>query len=103
MPAIKSSSSRRPKRAPASAARNGAGKQDFKVRDLSLAEYGRKAIEIAEHEMPGLMSIRRRHAAGRPLAGGRIALLCRQDLAIIPQRLLYKGRQRLRGGGCSKG
>jgi len=45
---------------PAIASSNGA--PDYKVKDLSLAEWGRKAIDIAEHEMPGLMSIRRKYA-----------------------------------------
>jgi adenosylhomocysteinase len=45
---------------------------DYKVRDISLAEYGRKEIDIAEQEMPGLMSIRKKYAAGKPLAGVRI-------------------------------
>ncbi len=45
---------------------------DFKVADLSLAEFGRKEIELAEHEMPGLMSIRREFADAQPLAGARI-------------------------------
>ncbi len=45
---------------------------DYKVADISLAEFGRKEIEIAEQEMPGLMSIRRKYAAGKPLAGVRI-------------------------------
>jgi adenosylhomocysteinase len=45
---------------------------DFKVADLSLADWGRKEIDIAEHEMPGLMSIRKKHAAARPLAGVRV-------------------------------
>ena len=49
----------------------GAG-HDFKVKDLSLAEYGRKAIDISEHEMPGLMAIRRKYAATKPLKGVRI-------------------------------
>jgi adenosylhomocysteinase len=46
--------------------------QDYKVADLSLADWGRKEITIAEQEMPGLMSIRRKYAADRPLAGVRI-------------------------------
>lgn len=46
--------------------------QDFKVADLSLADWGRKEIGIAEHEMPGLMSIRRKYAASKPLNGVRI-------------------------------
>src|ERR1700729_2010509 len=45
---------------------------DFKVADLSLAEWGRKEINIAEAEMPGLMSIRAKHAKAKPLAGVRI-------------------------------
>ena len=45
---------------------------DFKVRDLSLADWGRKEIEIAEQEMPGLMSIRKKYAAAQPLKGVRV-------------------------------
>ena len=44
----------------------------YKVADMSLAEWGRKEIAIAEQEMPGLMSIRTKYAAGKPLAGVRI-------------------------------
>ncbi|MFC5729593.1 MULTISPECIES: adenosylhomocysteinase [Nocardioides] len=46
---------------------------DYKVADLSLAEYGRKELSLAEHEMPGLMSLRERYGDSRPLAGARIA------------------------------
>jgi len=46
---------------------------DFKVADLSLADFGRKEIELAEHEMPGLMSIREEYAASQPLKGARIS------------------------------
>ena len=45
---------------------------DYKVADISLAEFGRKEIDIAEHEMPGLMSIRRKYSAEKPLQGVRI-------------------------------
>jgi len=45
---------------------------DFKVADLSLADYGRTEITIAEHEMPGLTAMRERYAASKPLAGARI-------------------------------
>jgi adenosylhomocysteinase len=45
---------------------------EYKVADIGLADWGRKEITIAEHEMPGLMSIRRKHAATKPLAGVRI-------------------------------
>jgi adenosylhomocysteinase len=46
---------------------------DFSVADLSLADWGRKEIAIAEHEMPGLMAIRKKYAATQPLKGARIA------------------------------
>jgi len=46
--------------------------EDFKVADLSLAEFGRKEIRLAEHEMPGLMSIRREFQDAQPLRGARI-------------------------------
>ncbi len=46
---------------------------DYRVKDLSLADYGRKEIELAEHEMPGLMAMRERYGASKPLAGARIA------------------------------
>jgi adenosylhomocysteinase len=45
---------------------------DYKVADISLAEWGRKEINVAEHEMPGLMAIRRKYAADKPLSGVRI-------------------------------
>src|SRR5258706_4034372 len=45
---------------------------DFNVKDLALADWGRKEIQIAEQEMPGLMSIREKYAPGKPLAGVRI-------------------------------
>ncbi|HET9860655.1 MAG TPA: adenosylhomocysteinase [Nocardioidaceae bacterium] len=46
---------------------------DFKVADLSLAEFGRAEIDLAEHEMPGLMAMRERYGASKPLAGAKIA------------------------------
>jgi len=45
----------------------------YKVKDISLAEWGRKEIELAEAEMPGLMSLRREFGASKPLKGARIA------------------------------
>jgi adenosylhomocysteinase len=45
---------------------------EYKVADLSLADWGRKEISIAEHEMPGLMAIRRKYASAKPLAGVRV-------------------------------
>jgi adenosylhomocysteinase len=48
-------------------------KQNYKVADLSLADWGRKEIQIAETEMPGLMEVRREYAGKKPLSGARIA------------------------------
>jgi adenosylhomocysteinase len=52
---------------------NGRHAEDFIVADVGLAEWGRKEIAIAEHEMPGLMAMRRKYAASQPLKGARIA------------------------------
>ena len=49
-----------------------AGREPFKVKDLSLAEFGRNEIRLAEHEMPGLMALRSRYAGKTPLAGAKI-------------------------------
>ena len=49
-----------------------AGREPYKVADLSLAEFGRKEMRLAEQEMPGLMSIRKEHAKAKPLAGTQI-------------------------------
>src|SRR6267154_3830511 len=49
-----------------------AGRPPYKVADLSLAEFGRKEMRLAEQEMPGLMSIRKEYAASKPLANTRI-------------------------------
>jgi len=50
----------------------GTQEQDFKVADLSLASFGRKEIQLAEHEMPGLMALRAEYGDAQPLAGARI-------------------------------
>src|SRR6186997_1223414 len=49
-----------------------AGREPYKVKDLSLAEFGRNEIRLAEHEMPGLMALRTRYAGQTPLAGAKI-------------------------------
>ncbi|THA44309.1 adenosylhomocysteinase [Streptomyces sp. A1136] len=68
---------------------------DFKVADLSLAEFGRKEITLAEHEMPGLMSIRREYAEARPLAGARItgSLHMTVQTAVLIETLVALGAQ----------
>ncbi len=54
------------------AAARAAGREPFKVRDLSLADWGRNEIRLAEHEMPGLMALRAEYKGKKPLAGARI-------------------------------
>src|SRR4029453_1910862 len=49
-----------------------AGREPYKVKDLSLAEFGRKELRLAEQGMPGLMALRERYKGKRPLAGARI-------------------------------
>ena len=49
-----------------------AAAQDFQVKDLTLADWGRKEINVAEHEMPGLVSLRKKYGAAKPLKGVRI-------------------------------
>jgi adenosylhomocysteinase len=98
---VKLSSSRRIKSLRAPAAKNG-NEGDFKVKDLSLAEYGRKAIDISEHEMPGLMSIRRKYAAAKPLQGVRItgSLHMTIETAILIESLAALGAS-VRWASCN--
>src|SRR5438128_7066008 len=49
-----------------------AGREPFKVKDLSLADFGRKEIRLAEQEMPGLLALRRQYGSQKPLAGARV-------------------------------
>src|SRR4051794_3059273 len=55
------------------AARRSAPQQDYVVKDIGLAEFGRKEIDIAETEMPGLMAVREEYGERQPLKGARIA------------------------------
>ncbi|MFJ6759311.1 adenosylhomocysteinase [Streptomyces sp. NPDC091273] len=68
---------------------------DFKVSDLSLADFGRKEITLAEHEMPGLMSIRKEYAPSRPLAGARItgSLHMTVQTAVLIETLVALGAE----------
>src|SRR5690242_2640698 len=69
--------------------------QDFKVADLSLAAFGRKEITLAEHEMPGLMAIRKEYAEQQPLAGARItgSLHMTVQTAVLIETLVALGAQ----------
>ncbi|MFI7660026.1 adenosylhomocysteinase [Micromonospora parva] len=75
---------------------------DFKVADLSLAAFGRKEIELAEHEMPGLMSIRREFASRQPLKGARItgSLHMTIQTAVLIETLVALGAQ-VRWASCN--
>jgi adenosylhomocysteinase len=75
---------------------------DYKVADMKLADWGRKEISIAEQEMPGLMSIRNKHAAGKPLAGVRItgSLHMTIQTAVLIETLVSLGAE-VRWASCN--
>jgi adenosylhomocysteinase len=81
---------------------NGAAKGDFKVRDLSLAEWGRKTIQVSEHEMPGLMAIRQKYGASKPLKDVRItgSLHMTIETAILIETLAELGAS-VRWASCN--
>ncbi len=75
---------------------------DFKVADLSLADFGRTEIQLAEHEMPGLMAMRERYGADKPLAGARIAgsLHMTIQTAVLIETLVALGAE-VRWASCN--
>ncbi|KIA63127.1 adenosylhomocysteinase [Nocardia vulneris] len=75
---------------------------DFKVADLALAEFGRKEIRLAEHEMPGLMALRREYAEVLPLQGARISgsLHMTVQTAVLIETLVALGAQ-VRWASCN--
>ncbi|WP_067659666.1 adenosylhomocysteinase [Nocardia harenae] len=75
---------------------------DYKVADLSLAEFGRKEIRLAEHEMPGLMALRREYAEVQPLQGARISgsLHMTVQTAVLIETLTSLGAQ-VRWASCN--
>src|SRR6516165_4878603 len=68
---------------------------EFQVADVSLADFGRKEITLAEHEMPGLMAIREEYAAAQPLQGARItgSLHMTIQTAVLIETLVALGAQ----------
>src|SRR5436309_10313985 len=72
-----------------------AAKTDFKVANLELAAFGRKEIQLAEHEMPGLMATRREYADRQPLAGARItgSLHMTVQTAVLIETLVALGAE----------
>ena len=83
---------------------NGAStvENDYKVKDISLAEAGRKQIEIAEKEMPGLMALRKKYADSKPLKGARIAgcLHMTVETAVLIETLTALGAE-VRWSSCN--
>jgi adenosylhomocysteinase len=75
---------------------------DYKIKDIGLAEWGRKEIAIAEHEMPGLMAIRREYAGSKPLAGARIvgSLHMTIQTAVLVETLIELGAS-VRWSSCN--
>ena len=75
---------------------------EFKVADLSLAEFGRKELDLAEYEMPGLMSLRREYAEVQPLKGARISgsLHMTVQTAVLIETLTSLGAE-VRWASCN--
>src|SRR6201997_1279589 len=75
---------------------------DFKIADLSLADFGRKEIRLAEHEMPGLMSLRREYAEVQPLKGARVSgsLHMTVQTAVLIETLTALGAE-VRWASCN--
>jgi len=75
---------------------------DFKVADIKLADFGRKEIEIAEHEMPGLMALRKKYAKVKPLKGARIAGCIHMTIqtAVLIETLIQLGAE-VRWSSCN--
>ncbi len=77
-------------------------KQDYKVKDISQAEFGRKEIDIAEKEMPGLMALREEFGASKPLKGARIAGCLHMTIqtAVLIETLIELGAE-VRWSSCN--
>src|ERR1700712_3140583 len=75
---------------------------DYNVKDLTLADYGRTEITLAEHEMPGLMAMRERYGADKPLAGARVAgsLHMTIQTAVLIETLVALGAE-VRWASCN--
>ena len=92
----------RPKAALKTNGSNGGAKHDYHVKDITLAEWGRKEIVIAEHEMPGLMSVRKKYAKEKPLKGVRItgSLHMTIQTAVLIETLVALGAD-VRWASCN--
>ncbi len=79
-----------------------AERRDFRVADLSMAPFGRKEIQLAEHEMPGLMALRREYGSAKPLTGARISgsLHMTVQTAVLIETLVELGAE-VRWASCN--
>src|SRR3989339_1168262 len=77
-------------------------KQEYKIKDIKLADWGRKEMEIAEKEMPGLMSIRKKYATQKPLKGAKItgSLHMTIQTAVLIETLVALGAK-VRWASCN--
>src|SRR6204780_1637727 len=87
---------------PSAAAQRTSPSSDFKVKDLSLAEWGRKEINIAETEMPGLMAVREEYGSKQPLKGARITGCLHMTIqtAVLIETLIALGAE-VRWSSCN--
>ena len=90
------------RKAAAKAKSNGAAQPDYQVKDISLADWGRKTIDVSEQEMPGLMSIRKKYAPGKPLKGVRVtgSLHMTIQTAVLIETLVALGAN-VRWASCN--
>ena len=81
---------------------NAAVENDYKVADISLADWGRKEVQIAETEMPGLMALREEYAGKKPLEGARIAGCLHMTIqtAVLMETLVELGAE-IRWSSCN--
>src|SRR5438477_5069644 len=81
---------------------NGKNRKDFFVKDISLADYGRKEISVAEQEMPGLMSVREKYGTEKPLKGVRVtgSLHMTIETAVLIETLAELGAS-VRWASCN--
>src|SRR5437763_9522323 len=72
---------------------NGKSRKDYYVKDLTLADYGRKEMSVAEQEMPGLMSVRQKYGSEKPLKGVRVSgsLHMTIETAVLIETLVELG------------
>src|SRR6202171_187580 len=87
---------------PTATAMKQTAKTDYKVKDITLADWGRKEITIAESEMPGLMPLREEYKGKKPLAGARVAGCLHMTIqtAVLIETLLELGAS-IRWSSCN--